>query len=67
VRWLVGGSADLAPSTRTLLKIPGAGDQGELVGRPQLPLRHPRARDGRDPERLSLSKLRRSARRSDLQ
>ncbi len=26
VRWLVGGSADLAPSTRTALKFAGAGD-----------------------------------------
>jgi transketolase len=26
IPWLVGGSADLAPSTRTTLKFPGAGD-----------------------------------------
>ena len=28
VPWLIGGSADLAPSTKTLLKFPGAGDFG---------------------------------------
>ena len=35
VPWLIGGSADLAPSTKTLLKIPGAGDQerGSAGGR----------------------------------
>jgi transketolase len=28
VPWLLGGSADLAPSTKTLLKVPGAGSFG---------------------------------------
>ncbi len=28
IPWLVGGAADLAPSTRTALKFPGAGDFG---------------------------------------
>ena len=48
---LVGGSADLAPSTNTL-------DQGRRrrvaagqLRRPQPPLRHPRARHGLDPQR----------------
>ena len=35
IPWLLGGSADLAPSTRTALKFPGAGDQerGSAGGR----------------------------------
>jgi transketolase len=34
IPWLVGGSADLAPSTRTLLKFAGAGDfEAETRGR----------------------------------
>ncbi len=50
--WLVGGSADLAPSTKTRLTFEGAGDfEAADHGGPQLPLRHPRARDGRDPQR----------------
>ena len=50
---LVGGSADLAPSTLT--PIDGAGDveHGDYGG-PQLPLRHPRARHGRDRQRPGL-------------
>ena len=52
VPWLLGGSADLAPSTITLLKFDGAGDfLGRQLRRPQLPLRHPRARHGRDLQR----------------
>ena len=48
VPWLIGGSADLAPSTKTRLTFDGAGDfSAEQSGRPQLPLRHPRARHGR--------------------
>ena len=52
VPWLIGGAADLAPSTKTRLTFEGAGDfEAEQLRRPQLPLRHPRARDGRDPQR----------------
>ena len=52
IPWLIGGSADLAPSTKTRLTFEGAGDfSADELRRPQLPLRHPRARDGRDPER----------------
>ena len=47
VPWLIGGSADLAPSTKTTLDFEGAGDfEARQLRRPQLPLRHPRARDG---------------------
>ena len=47
VPWLIGGAADLAPSTKTRLTFEGAGDfEAEQLRRPQLPLRHPRARDG---------------------
>ena len=52
VPWLIGGSADLAPSTKTRLTFDGAGDfESATLRRPQLPLRHPRARDGRRPQR----------------
>ena len=52
VPWLIGGSADLAPSTKTRLTFDGAGDfEADRLRRAQLPFRHPRARDGRDPER----------------
>ena len=52
IPWLIGGSADLAPSTKTLLTFAGAGDfEAGSLGRPQLPLRRSRARDGRGPER----------------
>ena len=52
VPWLIGGSADLAPSTKTRLTFEGAGDfSAHELRRPQLPLRHPRARHGRDPQR----------------
>ena len=45
VPWLVGGSADLAPSTKTRLTFEGAGDfQPRRPAGPQPPLRHPRAR-----------------------
>ncbi len=49
--WLIGGSADLAPSTLTRLTFEGAGDFGTRRERPQPALRHPRARDGRRDER----------------
>ena len=52
VPWLVGGAADLAPSTKTRLTFDGAGDFG--AGRPQwpqLPLRRPRVRVRGDRER----------------
>ena len=52
VPWLIGGSADLAPSTKTRLTFDGAGDfSRDELRRPQLALRHPRARHGRDRER----------------
>ena len=48
VPWLIGGSADLAPSTKTLLTFEGAGDsQRAEPRRPEHALRHPRALDGR--------------------
>ncbi len=43
---LVGGSADLAPSTLTLIEDGGSVGPHDYDG-PQPPLRHPRARDGR--------------------
>ena len=47
VPWLIGGSADLAPSTKTRLTFEGAGDfEAEKLRRPQPALRHPRARHG---------------------
>ena len=47
---LVGGSADLAPSTLTLIK--GARQRrARRLRRPQPALRHPRARHGRDRQR----------------
>ena len=50
--WLIGGAADLAPSTKTRLTFEGAGDsQRDDRARPQLPLRRARARDGRDRQR----------------
>ena len=52
VPWLLGGAADLAPSTKTRLTFDGAGDfEADNYRRPQFPLRHPRARHGRDPQR----------------
>ena len=52
IPWLIGGSADLAPSTKTRLTFQGAGDfEAGSYGGPQLPLRDPRARHGRGPER----------------
>ena len=47
---LVGGSADLAPSTLTLIEDGGSVKRGRLR-RPQPALRHPRARHGGDRER----------------
>ena len=48
VPWLIGGAADLAPSTKTRLTFEGAGDfSAGQPRRPQLALRRPRARDGR--------------------
>ena len=49
VPWLVGGSADLAPSTLTLIETPRASRARTTAAQP--PLRHPRARDGRDRQR----------------
>ena len=64
VPWLVGGSADLAPSTKTLIKDARRFRERQLQ-RAELPLRHPRARDGRDRERhVALEAASRSARRS---
>ena len=57
---LVGGSADLAPSTSTLMKEHGSVTRRRLQ-RPQHPLGHPRARHGRGPERHG--RPRRAARR----
>ena len=52
VPWLIGGAADLSPSTKTRLTFPAAGDfQARQAGRAELPLRHPRARHGRDHQR----------------
>ena len=50
--WLIGGSADLAPSTKTRLTFDGAGDfEPDDLRRPQPALRHPRARHGRRRQR----------------
>ena len=52
IPWLIGGSADLAPSTKTRLTFDGAGDfEAGSYARPQLPFRRPRARDGRGAQR----------------
>ena len=50
--WLIGGAADLGASTKTPLKFASAGnfEADENAGR-NLALRHPRARDGRRPQR----------------
>ena len=46
--WLIGGAADLAPSTKTTADVRGRRRlRGRQLRRPQPPLRHPRARDGR--------------------
>ena len=59
IPWLLGGSADLAPSTNTLLEVcRGRRLRGRPIRRAQLPLRHPRARDGNDPQRHGLCGLR---------
>ena len=59
---LIGGSADLAPSTLTLIK--GADSVAErAVRRPQPALRHPRARHGRDRQRPRAERLPRLRRR----
>ncbi len=65
--FVVGGSADLAPSTNTLIKDAGSIERpkGEekhppeldIFQRPQLPLRHSRARHGRDRERRDVVRL----------
>ena len=64
--WLIGGSADLAPSTKTRLTFEGAGDfERDTDARPQLPLRRPRARDGRGAQRHgAVEAARRTARGS---
>ncbi len=47
IPWLIGGSADLAPSTKTRLTFDGAGDfSAENYAGAQLPFRNPRARHG---------------------
>ena len=52
VPWLIGGAADLAPSTKTRLTFDGRRRlRGRQLRRPQPPLRHPRARDGGHPQR----------------
>ena len=53
---LVGGSADLAPSTLTLIDDGGERRAGRLR-RAQPPLRHPRARHGRDRQRPQPARL----------
>ena len=59
---LVGGSADLAPSTLTL--IDGGGERrARRLRRAQPPLRDPRARDGRDRQRAHAARLPRLRRR----
>ena len=50
--WLIGGAADLAPSTKTRLTFEGAGDfEARQLRRPQPAFRHPRARHGLDAQR----------------
>ena len=50
--WLIGGAADLAPSTKTRLTFDGAGDfSAAELRRPEPALRHPRARHGRHSQR----------------
>ncbi len=49
IPWLLGGSADLARRPRRTLNVRGRRRlPGRHARRPQPPLRHPRARDGRD-------------------
>ena len=68
VPWLIGGSADLAPSTKTRLTFEGAGDfERRQLRRPQLPLRHPRARHGaRSSTACRCRRCGRTARRSSI-
>ena len=55
VPWLMGGSADPAPSVKTRLTFEGAGDvSAEIPGGRNLHFGGPRARDGGDPERDGL-------------
>ena len=50
--WLIGGAADLAPSTKTRLTFEGAGDlEAAQLRRAQHAFRHPRACHGIDSER----------------
>ena len=52
IPWLMGGSADLAPSTRTTLKFAGRRRfRGRDARRPQSAFRHSRARHGGDRQR----------------
>ena len=53
---LVGGSADLGPSTKTVIKGLALGRK-ERVHRQESPLRHSRARDGRCDERNALPRI----------
>ena len=50
VPWLLGGSADLYPSTKTLIKDGGDFERTNYAGA-QLPLRHSRTRHGVDHQR----------------
>jgi transketolase N-terminal domain/subunit len=54
VPYLMGGDADLAPSTKTLVKT--AGSFGAPRPRPPYPLRRARARDGVDRQRHRVSR-----------
>jgi transketolase len=56
IPWLLGGAADLDPSTKTRLTFDGAGDFEAGAYGPQLPLRHPRTRDVRDRQRHGAGK-----------
>ena len=52
IPWLIGGAADLAPSTKTNLTFDGAGTfSPQDPGATQLPLRRPRACHGRHRQR----------------
>ena len=52
VPWLIGGSADLAPSTKTRLTFDKGGDfESGRLQRAQFSFRHPRTCHGRDSER----------------
>ena len=59
VPWLIGGAADLAPSTMTLLTFDGCSDfRARQLRRPQFPLRHSRAWHGAAANGMALSLVR---------